>query len=156
MTRLLPVFIFLAFSTIAFAEEKSRHEVLALEVVELMNDREAMATAAQQTFSPFLDQMRAQGLGEDKLKQISAAFDRYMAKVANDPALKKRLTKLYVETFTEKELAGLLEFYGTPLGKKLLDTFPEITSKSMQVGQELAVKHQAEFQQELQSILMQP
>jgi hypothetical protein len=51
----------------------------------------------------------------------------------------KELTNLLVEvwasSFTLEDLKGLIDFYSTPLGKRLIATLPAITQQGMQAGQ---------------------
>lgn len=45
---------------------------------------------------------------------------------------------LYGKYLTHDEIKGLLQFYGTPLGKKLVSVLPPLTRESMMTGQKWA------------------
>ena len=53
-----------------------------------------------------------------------------------------QLAVVYMESFTEAELDGILEFYATPVGQKMTSELPVITEKSMQIGQQWGMKLQ--------------
>lgn len=60
----------------------------------------------------------------------------------NENGLTERLAPLYDKHFTYDEIQGMLAFYETPLGKKLLSSMPDLTQStdhvSRQWGKELA------------------
>lgn len=49
--------------------------------------------------------------------------------------LYSKMAKIYMESFTEEEVDKILEFYATPVGKKLVKVTPELTKKGMELGQ---------------------
>ncbi len=53
-----------------------------------------------------------------------------------------QLAVVYMESFTEAELDGILAFYATPVGQKMTAELPVITEKSMQIGQMWGMKLQ--------------
>lgn len=73
---------------------------------------------------------------------FKAAFPKAPDAVWND--LKKQLTpnellgkieEVYDRHFTHDEIKGLIAFYETPLGKKLLTELPAVNQDSLEVGQ---------------------
>ena len=61
-------------------------------------------------------------------------WTRFIAKV--DPGeLTELIVPIYAEYFTHDEIKGLLAFYRTPLGKKVIATMPAIMQESMVAGQ---------------------
>lgn len=46
-----------------------------------------------------------------------------------------QLTEVYMESYSEAEIDTILEFYASPVGKKMVAETPSITQKSMQIGQ---------------------
>ncbi|UJH91261.1 DUF2059 domain-containing protein [Antarcticibacterium sp. 1MA-6-2] len=46
-----------------------------------------------------------------------------------------KLAVVYMESYTEEDVDAILAFYETPVGKKMISETPEITKKSMQIGQ---------------------
>lgn len=92
--------------------------------------------------------------------RIPAVFwDRFL-----DQARKRRgefldsLVPLYSRTFAVGELKALLEFYQSPLGRRLLEAQPQLMRESMQVGQRWGTRLGAEIGQQLaeEGIKIQP
>jgi hypothetical protein len=46
----------------------------------------------------------------------------------------ERQADIFMETYTESELRELVKFYRTPIGKKAIQTLPEITRKGIERG----------------------
>lgn len=49
--------------------------------------------------------------------------------------LYEKLAVVYMESYSEEEVDAILTFYNSPIGKKMIAETPEITQKSMQIGQ---------------------
>jgi hypothetical protein len=62
---------------------------------------------------------RAQAFVNNYLEEFHKKFD------AND--VNEELVGIYDKHFTEEEIKGLLEFYGSPLGQKVAAEFPKIS-----------------------------
>ena len=56
--------------------------------------------------------------------------------------------------FSQQELDQLLQFYQTPLGRKLLHAMPLVVRESSRIGARLAERHQAAFQEQIAAILV--
>lgn len=69
--------------------------------------------------------------------QIPAAFwDTVMVRIEEQAdSLLTLLTPVYTETFSLEELQGLLQFYESPLGQRMIELQPMVVSKSMEIGQ---------------------
>ena len=103
----------------SFAQETSSFEAKAIKLIEL--------TAGQQfeiMTEPIVDMVP-----EDKKE----AFKKELAESTED--LYKKMATVYTESFTEEELDKILEFYATPVGKKMIAVTPELTKKGMEIGQ---------------------
>jgi hypothetical protein len=46
---------------------------------------------------------------------------------------------IYTDTFTKEALEGIIAFYKTPAGQKLIKKLPELMQKSMQLFQKLVI-----------------
>jgi hypothetical protein len=64
--------------------------------------------------------------------------------------MKPRFVQLYVEAYTEEELRSLLEFYDSPLGRKVLRVTPDLVRQGAMIGGQLAAEHQTELQEMIQ------
>ncbi len=54
--------------------------------------------------------------------------------------------RMYAEIFTEAELKQLIEFYKSPIGKKIVAALPQVLQKTMLLDHDLLVKHGDELQ----------
>jgi len=131
------------------AEEKSP----AIRLIELMDFANTAKAGASASFAPVLQQMKAQGMPDEALKEVTEAADRFFTKTFEDPGIKADLAKVYEGAYTNDEMEELLVFYETPVGKKSLLTMPQIMQESSKVGQKYAMKNQADFQAEMQAIM---
>lgn len=128
----------LSLASVAANADQASHARNAERFLQLANaDRLAVPVYAQ------VQQMFAQRFAETQAPENKKALlERYQAKAdtALDKAigwkkLEPELVSLYTSQFTEQELAGLIEFYESPLGKKMLDKLPELNARSAQLTQ---------------------
>jgi uncharacterized protein len=54
---------------------------------------------------------------------------------SQEKELTNALVEVWASSFTVEDLKGLIDFYSTPLGKRLIATLPAITQQGMQAGQ---------------------
>jgi len=68
--------------------------------------------------------------------QIPAAFwDAFIARVRHDlPQLVDSFVPSYTSRFTQTELDQLVQFYGSPLGKHLIEAQPELFREGFEIG----------------------
>jgi hypothetical protein len=92
----------------------------------------------------FLDRMQS---GEANLPD--AYYSEFKSALATDE-LPNLLVKVYDHHFTHEQIRGLIEFYGTPLGKAMIEKMPLIQADALAVGQHWA----AETSQEIMARLM--
>jgi hypothetical protein len=137
----------------AVAAAPDSHREAARELYRMMSPRETFISGFSTVFKAQLEQMAKMGIEDSKIKRIEKASVAFAEKIADDPELEKRMVSIYVEAFSEQEIQELIRFYRTPIGRKALRKLPELFQKGAQVGQELALKHQPQFQKEVQSIL---
>jgi len=69
--------------------------------------------------------------------------------------LKADYISIYAETFTAKELRGLVQFYESPVGKKFIEKQPEIMQRSMQISQKQMAKLMPKIQELTQQLAQQ-
>lgn len=130
-------------------EEKSP----ALRLLEAIEFAETARAAADASFAPVIDQFKAQGLPDEAIEEIKAAANRFFTKTFEDPDIAGELAKVYENSFTDAEMEELLLFYETPIGKKSLQTMPQVMQESGMIGQKFAEKNQAVFQKEMEDIM---
>ena len=52
------------------------------------------------------------------------------------PALYDKIVKIYMETYTKEDIAAMIKFYESPVGKKMYEKSTELAEKSQTAGQE--------------------
>lgn len=76
---------------------------------------------------------------------MRAFFDRYLSW----REVKPDMQRVYALTYTEDEMRQLIAFYQTPLGKRLLETLPEVAARSSELTQRRLMEHMPELQQQI-------
>lgn len=64
-------------------------------------------------------------------------------------SLKPDMMQIYAEVFTESEIKEITAFYQSPIGQKLIEKMPELTTKSMQLMQKRMVTIMPELQKSI-------
>jgi hypothetical protein len=77
---------------------------------------------------------------------------RFVAKAKQGAdSLSLLIAPVYTDAFTEQELRGLLEFYSTPLGQRLIKLQPQIMTRSAKIGQQWGAAIGMSVAQELEA-----
>jgi hypothetical protein len=64
--------------------------------------------------------------------------------------LLSRMVPIYQSHFTDKDVAGLLKFYKSPLGQKVITQMPETMAEGMKIGQQWGRERARQMVGELQ------
>jgi len=88
-------------------------------------------TKADQIGTSMLEGMKA---------QLPPAQYEKVAAVIKPTEIVDLVVGVYAKHFTDKDVDGLLAFYATPLGKRLIEEGPQIAKESMQLGQQYAIQ----------------
>ncbi|KGI77923.1 DUF2059 domain-containing protein [Oleiagrimonas soli] len=78
---------------------------------------------------------RMSGFMQQALPCVPASYWNDFAGQKAEQDLIDKLVPIYQKHFTESDMAGLLKFYRTPLGQKVIHEMPETMRESMQIGQ---------------------
>lgn len=114
----------LMIGSIVFAQDrKTTYETDALELVKKSNN--SVETALEPIYET---------LAADKREEFRAEIQPILDEMY------KKFSKIYMEEFTHEEIKGVLEFYDSELGQKLLEGQSRIMEKSMSVGQDFSTK----------------
>lgn len=119
MKKFIFTLSFLAFSLASFAQQPETFEAKAVKLIKM--------TAGQQF------DIMTEPIVEMVPEKNREAFKKELA--ASTEGLYKKMAVVYTESFTEKEIDEILEFYATPVGKKMVAITPELTKKGMEIGQ---------------------
>lgn len=113
-------------------------------------DREARMALAERAFQAMqadqmADQMTAlmQGLPQPELQGMSGterlAFDEVMAEVMQTTMARMvdGMTGVYADIYTHEELAALVEFYESPVGRSIMEKAPQATPHIIELMNEI-------------------
>jgi len=105
------------------------------------------STGAMRSFDPVLSQILADArrtvlaTNPDVAKDLDASLAIVQKELApRRQELHDRIAALYAGHFTEAELRKLVQFYESPVGKKMVEVTPEILRQSYGVVQDWAQK----------------
>jgi hypothetical protein len=90
-------------------------------------------------------------------KKLVADFQQRVLDLVNKrlgwKALEPDFINLYASTYTEEELDGIIGFYKSPVGQKMLEKTPELMTKSTELTQQRMREVQPEFNQMIQDFM---
>ena len=129
-----------AFGTVAHAQQPS--------AATMSTARELIAvTGASSLFNPLIAGVveQAKGLFLQQDPSLGKDLNEVAAKLRTDlqprfVELTDEVARFYANSFSEKELKEILDFYKSPTGKKLLAEQPKIVDSSMKFAQDWANK----------------
>ena len=79
------------------------------------------------------------------MAQLKEPMKKFFNKYMSYASMKEELITSYVEAFTEKEIKEITAFYKSPIGKKLVEKTPELTSKITETTSKRVQENQAEL-----------
>jgi hypothetical protein len=86
-----------------------------------------------------------------RAKQFVDAFVAGFQKHFDPNSLNERIIPIYDKYLTTDDLKGLLDYYHSPLGQRMLKTLPELTRESQAAGFALGQKAAQETMEELKA-----
>ncbi len=144
------VIVLSSLNAVAYADETSQ-KMIAEDLVRTMK--------VDQITKPLFVQMRS--MMEQQFTQMGASDDlrpiliRYIDKLFSImeqtlswQALKEDYISIYMDTFTEDELKGMVTFYKSPIGQSVIEKMPMAMQQAMSIAQ----KHAPELQQKIKEI----
>lgn len=84
------------------------------------------------TLRPLLTNSFPPGEYRDKLIQLF--FEKFHSQ-ADSETLIKLVIPVYDKYLSDEDIKGMIQFYSTPLGKKMIDVLPKLTAESNEAGQ---------------------
>ena len=111
---------------------------LAEEFLTVMDTQNALNQMVMQIKNVQKQQFSQMNLTESQQQEADAFIEKstnFLLEEMNWEKMKEEYITIYTDAFTEGELAALLEFYKSPIGKKFIAQQPSLVQKSMEVGQ---------------------
>jgi len=152
---LFALIVLISLPVAATAGDAERRQ-LAEEFLSLNKVKEQVDTMYEKVEGIIVSQLEAIDIPDDREKNLLA-----MQKIARDllfkglswDSLNEEYIKLYTDTFTEEELAGVIEFSKSPLGQKMAEKSPILMQKSMEIGRQHAQQVMPLVQQAIQEYM---
>ncbi|SHF94376.1 hypothetical protein SAMN05444396_1035 [Flavobacterium segetis] len=119
MKKLFITTLFALLANIIIAQDTFKTETL--KVIEISGAAGPMQMAKEQIM---------QNIPEANKVEFAKEFDKTL------PSLYEKLAVIYMETYTQDEITEMLNFYNSPLGKKISSSTGELYKKSTVAGQE--------------------
>ena len=123
------------------SDESKSNEELARELLELTGGV-AMAEQVMQTLSA---QMRPM------FPSVPEEFWMELTESAGTNELSELVVPIYIKHYSHEDLTGLLTFYRTPLGQRMIKSSPAIMQESMAVGGAWGQRKAAEIVERLKA-----
>ncbi len=148
----------LALATMVQAEDVERR-ALAEQLLEGMHMQETIEESFAMVKQMMPAQMKQMGFSDaassgQAQDAIQKTMDLVMSEMSWDK-LKGDYISIYAETFTVEELKGLVRFYASPIGKKLIEKQPELMQRSMQISQKQMMALMPKIQELTQQLQQQ-
>jgi uncharacterized protein len=116
----------------------------SVEKLLVVTDVEKLLTSMQQQIDGVMkNAMNEAFRGQQMTPEAAALSERLQKKLMTNfrselswEKMKDLYIRVYTETFTQEEIDGLLEFYGSPAGKAFVAKMPMVMQKTMSLMQE--------------------
>ncbi|MCO6161242.1 DUF2059 domain-containing protein [Flavobacterium sp. NRK F7] len=125
MKKILVTLVVVLAAQFASAQDAFKADVL--KVLKASGSAAQMEIAKEQVMN---------NIPESKRAEFSKDFD------ASLPALYDKMAKVYMEVYTHNDIKKMLEFYNSPVGKKIAEKASELTKKNMAASQEWGMELQ--------------
>lgn len=130
MKKIVLTFAVVLMSCVGFAQEKASKDDV-LKVIEASGALEQMTAAKTQILAM---------IPKDKQAGFLIEFDGIMKKVTDKTA------DIYIAEYTKADIKAMLDFYNSPVGKKISAKAPAIATKAQET--------MVELQSEVQAVVM--
>lgn len=128
--------------SVSFGQVDENYVKTLKTMFKVTGSEETYRTVIKQMFTMFKEQYS--NVEEKTWVELEKEFQKTSI---ND--LVRMLAPVYVKYLNQEELRELIDFYSSPVGKKIAQSTPLITQESMQIGQEWGKKIGEEFVQKM-------
>ena len=132
---------------------QERNEDIAKRFLKAMDFEQTVIESGDVGFNMVKQSLEKHNLSDKAMAEVKDAFLAYMTRLATDPELRDVTIKTYQKHFTDQELEELINFFDTPLGKKIQKKQPQIMGSVMELSMKIAKRHVPAYQDALQEIL---
>ncbi|MGA8280353.1 MAG: DUF2059 domain-containing protein [Desulfobacterales bacterium] len=142
------VLLSLCIASLGYANSQT-HRQAAEEVLRLTKVDKMLGPLVDQIQQVQIQQLQQMNLSREAYSAAQRYLQRINDLVAREmqwQEIKNDYIGLYTDAFTEQELHQLIQFYSTPLGRKVVDKMPVLMEQSMQLGQKKMMNIMPEIQ----------
>lgn len=147
------VFVLAVLNPVVYADEASQ-KVIAEDLLRTMKVDEMTKPLFGQVRSIMEQQFIQSGAPED-MKPILKKYTDKAVKIVEETMswknIKEDMISIYVKTFSEDELKGMLAFYKSPVGQSVINKMPAALQQGMAVMQ----KHMPKLQEQVKKTVDQ-
>ena len=98
-------------------------------LLELVGARDMILDAASNSTEPYRQKLTSLAPNDDKAQEAVNSYLAVFQKKFDVDALTDQLVMIYDKHYTEEEIRGLLQFYGSPLGQKTATEMQKISKE---------------------------
>jgi hypothetical protein len=131
MKKTLTLILSLFIAGAAFADAHSK----AVELMKLMEIRKNIDASMGQIQQFSASMIDSQGLDPEaaaQAKKVAAKSTEVSMNAIKEMNWEGMFAEIYAEVFTEEEIQGMIDFYKSPVGQKMLAKQPELAAATMQ------------------------
>lgn len=104
-----------------------------MEITEVSN----MGQNIQNYITAQVQKVASQAVGAGKVQKFMDTFSTQFNASASPGAVTDAMVTIYAKNFSLEDIQGLIQFYETPLGKRVVKTLPEVSQQSQEMGVEM-------------------
>jgi uncharacterized protein len=118
-------------------------------LLELVGAHDALQDVASRSAEQIRENLLASVPDNERGQQFVNAFAGEYQKKFNPDEVTSQFVTVYDKHFTDDEIKGLLQFYGSPLGQKYAAEMPKITSEIQAVNRNVSTRLAKDVLQDL-------
>lgn len=104
-----------------------------MDITEVSN----MGENIQSYITQQVQSVAGRAVGAGKVQKFMDTFSTQFNASASPNAVTDAMVTIYAKNFSMEDIQGLIQFYETPLGKRVVKTLPEVSQQSQRVGVEM-------------------
>jgi len=120
-------------------------------LLELVGARDMIQDAANNSVDQFKERISATLQDNDRAQKVAETFAADFQQNYDPNALMEQLVTVYDKHYTDQEIKGLLQFYGSPLGQKAAAEMPKISREIQTATQAISTQAAREAWQQLKA-----
>jgi hypothetical protein len=120
-------------------------------LLELVGARDTIQDSAIAATEEYRQKVIETSANKDRAQKFTNAYLAEFQKKFDSDAVAGQLVGIYDKHFTDEEIKGLLEFYGSPLGQKVAAEMPKIVRETQQATRFASTQAARQAWQELRA-----